>query len=260
MQNVIIYHANCQDGWCSAYVASKNLESPLMISASYGDPPPNDLEGKDIYILDFSYPKEVLLEIKKNANSLIVLDHHKTAKENLDGLDFCTFDMDKSGAQLTLEHFHGKPKHLSELVAYCQDRDLWQWKLPYSKEVNAALASYPMTIEAWDHFPDMLAMQVAGLGILRYQQQLIDNAVKQAGMVELAGYAVPIINTTVLISEIVGTLAEGHPFAVGWFEDKNNDRIFSLRSRKGGIDVSDVARLFGGGGHKNAAGFKQKKA
>lgn len=57
-------------------------------------------------------------------------------------------------------------------------------------------------------------------------------------------------------SELVGKLAEGPvPFAVGWFQRGDGKYAYSLRSR-GEYDVSKLAVRYGGGGHRNAAGFQ----
>lgn len=47
------------------------------------------------------------------------------------------------------------------------------------------------------------------------------------------------------------------PVALGWWQRFDGKFQFSLRSR-GDIDVSEIAKKFGGGGHKNAAGFQLK--
>jgi nanoRNase/pAp phosphatase (c-di-AMP/oligoRNAs hydrolase) len=56
-------------------------------------------------------------------------------------------------------------------------------------------------------------------------------------------------------SEAGNIMSESFPFA-GTYYDTALHRVFSLRSRESGIDVSEIAVRFGGGGHKHAAGFK----
>jgi nanoRNase/pAp phosphatase (c-di-AMP/oligoRNAs hydrolase) len=55
-------------------------------------------------------------------------------------------------------------------------------------------------------------------------------------------------------SDAGNILSEGRAFAATYY-DTDKSRVFSLRSSKGGVDVGEVAKLFGGGGHKHAAGF-----
>lgn len=103
-------------------------------------------------------------------------------------------------------------------------------------------------------------MAQEGGGILRYQAKLIESHVSHAGEVTLCGHKIPAVNCTCadLTSEIAGALAKGKPFAACWFEQANGDRVWSLRSGPEGLDVSEVAKHFGGGGHKHAAGFTVK--
>lgn len=83
-----------------------------------------------------------------------------------------------------------------------------------------------------------------GAAILRYQHQIVAQHVDRARLEDLAGYRVPVVNASSLFSEIAGELSESYPFAAVWFD------------RDGGIDVSEVAKRFGGGGHFHAAGFE----
>jgi len=263
MKPLVIYHKNCRDGFGAALAARvwaryEGIELEYL-PALYGDPVP-DVSGREVCIVDFSYPREVLLEMKAKAKSLIVLDHHKTAEQDLQGLDFCLFDMNRSGAVITWEHLLTYI-NVPDLFLYIQDRDLWQWKLPHSKEVSAGLELLDMSFDTWEEYldnkmiPDLIN---TGKTILQYQTKCIEAAIKQAYPMELAGYTVPCINTTHLVSEIGNELAKGHPFAVMYF-DTADKRVYSLRSAEDGIDVSEIAKKFGGGGHKHAAGFTLPK-
>ena len=65
------------------------------------------------------------------------------------------------------------------------------------------------------------------------------------------------INCSNLISEIGNVLSKRYPFVVMYF-DTPSIRKFELRSSS--VDVSEIAKLHGGGGHKFAAGFRVKKS
>jgi oligoribonuclease NrnB/cAMP/cGMP phosphodiesterase (DHH superfamily) len=259
-----LYHENCTDGtgaaWAVREWAKENQIEILYQSVQYGDAPPV-VAGLDIIIVDFSFPRATLVEMHQKASSLIVIDHHKTAKAELAGLDFCIFDMNKAGCILTWEYFFPNTAP-PELFYYLQDRDLWRWELPLSREVNAALRSYPPLLSVWDEFMTSAGLdklKAEGKAIVRYQQQQIDMALaRPIPMAEIGGYQVPCINCTHLISELGNELAKGHPFAALYF-DIEDKRVFSLRSSDEGEDVSKIAKMYGGGGHRNAAGFSIKK-
>lgn len=274
-RSLVLYHANCADGFCAAWIAHRRFGAAAdYLPVQYGQEPP-DVAGRNVFILDFSYKRPVMLRLCYTAASMTVLDHHKTAQADLDGLDsdcrhraVCVprivFDMEKSGGRLTWEHFFPN-EPAPWLVRYTEDRDLWRWQLPHSKEISAALASHPKTFELWDRWnmtvnggnatPTLLAEE--GAAILRYQVQLVDAIASTAREHDLDGHKVLAANTSCLFSEVAEKLAEGRPFGAAWFIRADGKRQWSLRSRDGGVDVSDVAKRRGGGGHRAAAGFEE---
>jgi len=274
---VVLYHDSCADGFTAAWVANRYLgDRADYIPVQYGQEPP-DVSGKMVYILDFSYKRPAMEKIIESAGGIVVLDHHKTAKTELDGLivedigRIIRFDMSKSGARLACEYFFPNEPS-SWLVDFTEDRDLWLWKLRDSRAVNAALASYPWTFKLWDDFHDMSVfakndpnhvgrppilerLADEGSAIIRYQDQIVDSVCCNAVEINLGGYKVLSVNATCLISEICGKIAIDRPFGASYFIGSDGRKVWSLRSRDGGIDVSEIAKRFGGGGHAAAAGF-----
>lgn len=258
MSRLIIYHANCVDGFTAAWCCWQLWPNAEFVAAQYGDDPP-DVSGRDVVIVDFSYPRNVLLQMHEQADSLIVLDHHKTAAEDLAGLDFATFDMDRSGAGLAWDELGSGQRPL--LVDYVEDRDLWRWALADSKEISAFIALHERTFNDWERLDDDLHWRLpeciaSGKSALRVTDQYVDSHAVKHRVARIGGFLVPCVNTTFAISELVGELAEHFPFAAGWFERSDGKIVYSLRSRgELGADVSEIAKQYGGGGHRNAAGF-----
>jgi hypothetical protein len=259
---LVLYHANCADGfgaaWACWHAFGKEIEA---VPVQYGEPPP-DVSGRDVLCVDFSYPRDVLLRMKEQARSLRVIDHHKTAKEALAGLDFAVFDDDESGATLTWRTLMPE-KEVPLLLCYVRDRDLWTWRLPHSKEVNAWLrCCVPCEFEAWSgaeydlnrYFPRVCQI---GYGALAQVDAYVKDMKRAARKVRLFGEEPYVVNAPEPnISEVLGAIAEEHPpFAVGYFQRSDGRWQYSLRSR-GAFDVSEIAKRFGGGGHRNAAGFE----
>lgn len=265
MNYVCIYHGNCADGFGAAlavklYCDSHNYDCEF-IAANHGDAAP-DVTNKHVFIVDFAYPRKILIDLNEQSASLRVFDHHKTAQADLDGLDFCEFDMSKSGTVLTWTKLFPNVE-IPLLLSYIQDRDLWQWKMQDSKAISAALQALPMEFERWERYLDnnnIPELKVKGAAIVEYQNQQLENQTKPENicMVEIAGYKVPCINTSHLTSEIGNKISAGHPFAAMYL-DTSDKRIYSLRSSAEGIDVSVIAKKFGGGGHFHAAGFSVVK-
>ena len=279
---IIITHANCADGHCCKWLLSRAYPGGEFHDGYYGRTPPK-CHGRDVIIADFSYKRPEMESIYDECNSLVVLDHHKTAEAELAGFGGpkaeVVFDMNKSGGRLTWEwlcrtdaamgSLSGSFSTAPWIVDYTEDRDLWQWQLANSQEVNTWLRSHPMTVEAWNEimecFPSPWGgwnswgrMIDEGRAIMRADAQIVDAHFRNAREMTVAGHKVLVVNASTHFSEIAGKLAQDRPFGVCWFQRQDGVFQWSLRSRDGGIDVSEIAKNFGGGGHRNAAGFQSK--
>ena len=254
---VVLYHQACPDGHTAAWVSWKaNNGNVNLIPVAYDKEPP-DVKGKTVYMFDFSYKRKVLEQLRRDAASLLVFDHHKSAQEDLKGLDYCMFDMERSGAQLAWDFWmNTKPRHW--LVDYTATKDLWKWDLPSSHEVNDAICSYPMTIETWEELykRSVDSMIVEGQVVGRFKKKMIEEAVNNAYEIEMAGHKILCANvsTKEITSEVGHELCKGKPFAAIWV-DHHGKRYWGLRSDDNGADVSKIAEEYGGGGHFSASGF-----
>lgn len=249
--DVVLYHADCMDGFGAAWALWKRFPQARYIPVSHGNPPPENLQKQHVVMVDFSYDRESILALARQTASLQILDHHVTAQAALRDLPFAYFDMNRSGAVLAWEWAHQRP--VPWLLQYVQDKDLWQWKLPGSREISAALASYPFDFNVWDQLQYEI-LKLEGSGILRYENSLLDKIANEAIIVMFAGHLVPIVHSSILTSQIGERLSKDYPFCVIWHQKKCR-RYFSLRSKEGGISVANIAAQFGGGGHTHAAGF-----
>jgi hypothetical protein len=272
-KRLVVYHASCADGHCAAWLFSKAFPDAEFLPVQHGDAPP-DVAGKHVYVLDFSYSHDVMAGmVKDTGGEFVVLDHHATAERELAGLEgHYVFDLNKSGARLAWEFLwdnrllpasfvfaqHSSREVPPWLVRYTEDRDLWRWELLDSKKINAALRSYPLTFPTWDmlHARVEWALVDEGGAILRAEEQTVARHVAHAAEVVIAGHRVLCVNATTLASEIAGELARNRPFGAVYFDRADGTRVYSLRSDRNGLDVSEVAKRFGGGGHVRAAGFQ----
>ncbi len=258
--DMCIYHGGCDDGFGAAWAVWKRDGDCVQYHpAVYGDPPP-DVTGLDVAIVDFSYKRPVLLEMATKAKRIVVLDHHKTAEADLCDLSAPNlevhFDMNRSGAMMAWEYFH-PGKAVPRFLEYIQDRDLWTKQFWDIDQFTAALRSYPQDFNVWAKLAeDVTSICREGISIQRYYRTLVEQAKKHAHIREIAGHKVPVVNGSLfLASEVAGELAEGNPFAAMYAETATGI-IWSLRSRApDGVDVAEIAKRFGGGGHKHAAGF-----
>jgi len=256
--DLVIYHKNCTDGFGAAYSAWKLLGSKATYyAASHGDPPP-DVEGKTVAILDFSYKNITTKSLINASKELIVIDHHKSAMVELHDIPNTRFDMNHSGARLAWDFFH-PGKESPKFIDYIEDRDLWKWELPYSKEFSAAFDMIPFEFEEFEKFEDDSVFDDAvkrGSYILAYSKTVIKKICDKASARTYKGKNVLVVNSSHWMSEIGSRLSPDCDFAIIWYYDhERRDIKVSLRSFYENIDVSEIAKNFGGGGHKKASGF-----
>lgn len=282
------------DGFTAAWVVRKYwaelyMGIPPQFSfhpGVYNDPPP-DCTGKDVIIVDFSYKLDVMQQIYAVCNSLTILDHHKTAIDSLEWWIndvevsrqgkpkdlFAVFDLERSGAMLAWNHFF-PDQPAPRFIEYVQDRDLWKFNMPAAREVNAYAFSCEYDFETWDKLmrpeliPDMI---VGGAAIERKHHKDIAELVKVcARWAWISNHFVPIASLPYTLTSDAGHLmckqveagilvssarSQWAQFAACYYDTREH-RVFSLRSLDDGADVSLIAKEFGGGGHKHAAGFR----
>jgi uncharacterized protein len=266
---VVFYHAGCDDGFGAAWAAWKRFgEAALYQPMQYGDPVPTWAQVLPLtvpfYVVDFSFPRPILQEWRTQGRSFTVLDHHKTAMDDLVGLEGCVFDMTQSGAVLTWKHFH-LDEPVPTLLEYVQDRDLWAKQLPQTDEHSAGLRSHPRDFHVWDAlagegWPSLIE---DGKAILRYQRQQVQDMCERMVWLTIGGCRVPAVNATVLFSEVAHQLVTDYAacaeFAAYYFDRPDGKRQWGLRANRT-FDVSEVAKRYGGGGHRGAAGFVTERA
>ena len=264
---LVLYHANCLDGFGAAYAAWRKFKDEAeYIPCQYGDEPP-DCSGKQVYILDFSFPRETLIEMNAQANFLLVLDHHKTAKSDLEGLPFAVFDMEKSGCILAWEHFHPAPDSAPEMLNLIQDRDLWKFEYPETKDFCAGLWVKDRDFEEW-YYCNYDEITAIGKVLNCQFQKEVENLAKRAHTISVVdretgqkrfGLAV---NAPAKYSSELGNVLANSSGVCGItyaYDGSKQEWQYSARSIDSGVDVSAIAKDYGGGGHRNAAGFSSNE-
>lgn len=275
--DVVLYHHPCSDGTGSAYLYwkySKQFPDKEVkyYPMSYGYDPPQNLEGKNVLICDFSFKKNVLMELIKKVNNLLIIDHHKSAQIDLQDIDdrYKIFDMNKSGAMLTWEYLF--PSISPPLmIQYIQDRDIWTNKLPNTEEFAAWFYTLPLQFEEYDKYSDdrLLLQMIETKGKIftelnnYYISQALEHVAIKFIKYKEQYYFIAQVNYSILKSDVGNAAILKYPLAdfsnVYSVSDKSNSTSFSLRSTNKNIDVSELAFSLGGGGHRNASGITINK-
>jgi len=204
----------------------------------------------------------------KTANSVTIIDHHKTAIDDLfnptlpilEGLINHT-DIGRSGAMLAWNYLF-PDEEPPQLIKHIQDRDLWQFNLQNTRNIQACLFSYEYDFLIYDKLmgltdAGLYEMTMQGEAIERKHHKDIDELLKNSlRFMDIGGYsAIPVANLPYTMSSDAGHLMAKNSAFAACYQDSAKGRVFSLRSAEDGVDVSDVAKQYGGGGHRHAAGF-----
>ena len=286
--DICIHHFPCPDGFAAAWIIQRKWPDVVAVGTNYGEPVPNvEMSGKNLLIADFSYNPQILSQLAGRASAIVVLDHHKTADADLRDVKrivggtcenvqqsfdaagvnmLAEFDMDRSGATLAWQ-FCFPREHPPLLIKYIEDRDLWRMRLEHSSKVATWLQSYPYDFTVWtglmEQFED--ANNRRGFvseaeGIERFYNQKIAEIVRTATFKKISDWnGIPVAHAPrAFASDVGNALLRAHPGApfVAVVVHASDTRSYSLRSDDTRQDVSEVARKFGGGGHRNAASFR----
>lgn len=260
MKPLCIYHGNCADGFAAALAVRLHYgaDGVDFHPGVYSEPPPNFL-GRQVIMVDFSYKRPTLLAMAAETESILILDHHKSAAAELVDLPpnvTTIFDMNRSGAVIAWEHFHDD--RVPPLFLHIQDRDLWRFDLRGTREIQAAVFSRPYEFDLWEELlqMDMVELYREGIAIERKHHKDVHEllGVTRRRMI-IGGHDVPVANLPyTLVSDAAHIMAQNEPFA-GCYWDTTDGRVFGLRSAEEGLDVSEIAVAYGGGGHEHASGF-----
>lgn len=266
---IVFYHRNCSDGFASAWAAWKKFKNKAeYIPFNYQAPFDNDIKRKKIYFLDVCPNRKILENLKKNDCEIVIIDHHLTAKKNLDlacpGSFIIRLNMKRSAAVLTWKYFFPEKK-IPKLLLYIEDIDLWKFKKRFSREIVASINSVDFDFRKWDKLVKDIEDTnkrkeyiLTGKKIVEYQDEMIEQIIEKAEEVKVGRRKVLSVNSSILISEIGDALIKKlPPLAIIWF--KAGDKKWASLRSNGMVDVSKIAEKYGGGGHKCAAGFAIKE-
>lgn len=289
--DLCIFHGNCDDGFGAAWAIWKRWPDCTFVPGIYGKPIDGDqARGRNVLFVDFSLKQDAMRVLGAVAKSVIVLDHHKTAQEELkpwtlamgtgetpsidqqlarltdpagqyDVPVVAWFDMEQSGAVMAWKFAHPQ-ESIPEGLQYVQDRDLWRFVFgETTKRFSAALRTYPMEFSLWtDLMQNPLRLVDEGEPILRAHNTNIEKFMADRYLDVIDDMTVPVVNVPYhYASDTAHALLQKcpeAPFAACWFRRGDGMIQYSLRSEDHRVDVSEVAKKFGGGGHRNAAGYQ----
>jgi oligoribonuclease NrnB/cAMP/cGMP phosphodiesterase (DHH superfamily) len=289
----IVYHQikdgiDCPDAICASWIAARAIgghgwelipQVHLKSDDYRFESLPFKSMGNDLYLVDISYPESILNQIKRQANKLVVLDHHK-GKEFV--AKFGVFDIAECGATLAWKYFHGTGiagrLAMPWFLPYVRQRDIgadgyYQGEIPESEAIGEAMSArrreYGSGVAAFKFFDELCGIPKSiliqeGLPKIAERNRLIDQYLddKSLEFMDVAGVSVPYFDLRdrpdlhrhySMVGARAAIRLPQHPFVALTTDDPKQ---VSLRSRRyGGADVEIIATSLGGGGYEHAAGF-----
>lgn len=262
---VILYHGGCPDGFGSAYAAWKKFgETAEYIPMKYSQTVPEGLEGKELYFIDFCYTQDVMDDIAKRAKSVTVLDHHLGSKEVVESMPEHIFDEKRSGATIAWSYFHPDVP-VPMLLQYVEDGDRYVFKLPDSRAVLAYAYAQRFTFEDWDHLVQEFEDAGTRASLIEkgkiYSEHfaiLTEQIANKAILVSFEGFECYLASAANMFTSDVGNRLALLKPPLGIIVNLHGDIVnVSLRSDSS-VDVSALARKYGGNGHPQASAFHLK--
>jgi oligoribonuclease NrnB/cAMP/cGMP phosphodiesterase (DHH superfamily) len=271
-----IIHHNDLDGICAAAVARYYYQA--LAEARRADKPeihyyetnynrPADTTrmrpGDRVIIVDFSYPPaemEKIDQVLGARGSIVWIDHHKTAERygyKYPGLrDFA--DYGKSGCELTWDYYFGGGAPAA--VRWIGDYDSWRLEDEHAKVFYEGAKVWlldPLAPQWEPLFNDnqeaLRSILEAGRTATRYRDAYTAGMRRSYGFeTRFAGHRCYATNLYGFGSPGFGEAFERYPIVIAFIFDGRRFTV-SLYSRD--IDVGEICKGHGGGGHKGAAGF-----
>lgn len=288
--DAIIYHGPCSDGtgglWCACNY--KPIKSRYACKA--GQNPQGDYSGMNVIFVDICPKIDYLIQLTTIAKNVVILDHHKSSEQMIrDNEELLSsipnlhieFDMGRSGCQMAWDYFFdNQPRPF--FIDYMGDRDLWTWKLPFSREINTALwelgyiDSYDLTkmtgllenpdeklkyLESTGKFIEAGNKKEVEIGVSNaIEAQIISG--DKIYRIWLGGNINPILRSDLGNALCSKPFKDGvmPDFSACWqYDPKSDEWWISFRGVPDrSPDLSVLSSSFGGGGHPMASGITIK--
>ena len=273
MRDVVFYHKNCLDGLFSAatvykYLKLKGREEIVLIPLSHKDGIDLDLldESTNVWIVDFSFPYEVLKEIDSRVKFVTLYDHHISTeslillKDTLPNTHIYV-DISRSGARICWDKLFSS--EAPRCILLSEDRDLWRFKFPETRAFTESLMSRELNPDDEEtqkllEKDNLDSYILEGETLFRSKTNRVKRAINKGFYGIIKGNRTFFVNASEDISEIGEAIYKSHtePIVAAVYYIDGDVVKFSLRSNT--VNVESIAREFNGGGHVGAAGFQLK--
>ncbi len=272
--NLMISHDKCHDGYGAVasmltYCDDHELPVPELGWFQYNQYDIEDVvklvKGKVVFIGDFSFKEEEYKLLMESAELILTVDHHKTPYLDAVGeYDNTYFDMNKAGALLTWEFLFPKTE-APMIIKLVSDRDIYEFKYGMNTKATYQLLvkenepnDPSKVLDYIDNEVSLVEDFTKYVPEVEQYEKAMNRRAEQAEEYTIKGTKLFGLNYTSKASDLLNIVSKNNNTPSLSYFVKNNEIVFSLRNTVPGMDVEAIAKQFGGGGHKNAAGFTLK--
>jgi nanoRNase/pAp phosphatase (c-di-AMP/oligoRNAs hydrolase) len=272
---ICFYHSADFDGIASAAIVHMKYPDCRLYGINYGDEIPWHLiEGEEVIICDFSFEpiQEMMFEAKHIAKSLVWIDHHKTSIEEIEEMEGFKVEgirlVGVAACELTWQYYMDKPVPfgLKLLASWdVHDMEYSDHIVPFQYGARGIDELYDPTHKIWNIlFNDMEWVYKTirkGHTILQFVEA------EHAKVMQLYSFEHDFLNYRAIMVnrgsmnskafESVYNPAK-HDIMLAFSRIPSGEWSVSIYTDKDDIDVGEIAKQQGGGGHKQAAGFQTK--
>lgn len=267
------FHRSDFDGKCSGALIKQACPECSMIPITYGEAFPwESLTDPDeiVFMVDFSLQPFDDMERLNKMVKLVWIDHHKTALDEAYNRGFLAsagqlISTEYAGCELTWKYLYDKAS-IPTFVYYLGRYDVWKHEnVPGALEFQYGLRGrgpcWPDDPIWKDLYDDKTVHDIVCEGTLLLKHERTQNAIymKACGFESsLDGYKCIAVNKGSASSMMFDSVydPEKHDIMVTFVYRRPKYCTVSLYTKKDDIDVSAIAKKYGGGGHKQAAGFQ----
>lgn len=261
-RTIVLYHANCPDGFGGAYSAWKKFGNAAeYLPLKHGKKPPEGLAGAHLFFIDFCYPKEIMDRLVSESASLSVLDHHLGIKDVVESMPEFVFDENRSGSTIAWSYFHPKTP-VPTMLHYVEDGDLFRFTLPDSHAILSYIYTEPFAFDHWDTLVEKIENETSRAGLITqgriyntYHQHIVEKIAESAEMVTFEGHTCYLVSSARFFTSDVGHLLATKQPPLALLLSARADCIRVSMRGNGEVDVAVIARKYGGNGHPAAAAF-----
>jgi len=286
----VFYHRSDLDGLCSAAIIKHKYPDIQCIGIEYGDKFPWELfqpvivqsykqnegpyeshlkavEKQEIFMADFSLPIKDMVWLN-DFHSLTWIDHHIIAIQDAEKYNLNAKGLQQVGVgacELTWNYLYPNID-VPQTIVYLSNYDVWKLDDPRTLKFQYGCKNLDTSLDNTTFWSSIIENDITfvvdlllrGKYILEFVTEDNKKYLKEYGTeIEFEGYKSLVCNKGMASSQL---------FDSQWDESKYDIMIavvmlpnkkwrVSLYTTKKEINVGEIAKKFGGGGHTSAAGF-----